>query len=121
MAAKRNSGPRRPGIGATVAKIVVGLIFLGISGSDPGGSDPAAFITMCLSIGLGLIAWGVLPWLRYRKDEKLRRTEAEQKRAEMARRKAEKKAAEENRVRICPHCGAPGRGLTCEYCGSPLP
>lgn len=120
MAQQMKMAPKRPGIGGTIAKIAFGVIVLGISGSDPGRSDPVAFITMCLAIGLALIAWGVLPWLVWHREEKARRQETERKRAEAARLRAEKKAAEENKLRVCPNCGATGRGLSCEYCGSVL-
>lgn len=121
MAKQTDKPIRRPGIGGTIAKIAFGVIFLAISGSDPGQSDPTLFIVMCLTIGLALIAWGVLPWLRFRSEEKRQRLEAERQREEAARLRAERKAAEQNRIRVCPNCGASGRGLTCEYCGSVLP
>ena len=121
MAKQIGKSVKRPGIGGTIAKIAFGVIVLGVSGSDPGESDPVAFLTMCLAIGLALIAWGVLPWLAWHREKKARRQETERKRAEAARLREEKKTAEENKLRVCPNCGATGRGLSCEYCGSVLP
>ena len=121
MAKQKDKTIRRPSIGGTVAKIAVGVIFMAVSGSDPGESNPTAYIIVCLTIGLALIAWGLLPWLRFRKEEKRRLLEEERQREEAARLRAEQKAEKDNRVRICPNCGASGRGLTCEYCGSVLP
>ena len=121
MAKQTRKTVKRPGIGGTIAKIAFGVIVLGVSGADHGGSDPVAYITMCLAIGLALIAWGLLPWLAWHREEKARRQETERKRAEAARFRAEKKAAEEDQLRVCPNCGATGRGLSCEYCGSVLP
>ena len=121
MAKQTDKKPRRPSIGGTVAKLAVGVIFMAISGSDPGQSDPTVFVIMCLAIGLALIAWGLLPWLHFRKEEKRLTAEKEERRREEARIRAEEKAERENAPKVCPNCGAPGRGLTCEYCGSVLP
>ena len=121
MAKQTGKTNRRPGIGGTVAMIALGVIFMAISGSDPGESDPRLFVILCLTVGLALIAWGLLPWLRFRKEENRQLLEEERQREEAARLRAEQKAEKENRVRVCPNCGAPGRGLTCEYCGSVLP
>lgn len=113
--------PKRPRIGGTVAKIAFGVIFVIISFGDAGSSDPGTFLAVGLTIGLALIAWGLLPWLRVWKEEKRQRLEAERRREETVRIRAERKAEKENVPRICPNCGAPGRGLSCEYCGSVLP
>lgn len=120
MAKQTEKKPAKPGIGATIAKIAFGVMFLGVSFSDPGETDRTAFLVVGLAIGLALIAWGILPWLRAAKEEKQLRLETERRREE-ARLRAERKAEKENEVRICPNCGATSRGKVCEYCGSKLP
>lgn len=120
MARQIDRAPRRPGIGGTVAKIAIGVVFMAISGSDPGESNPTVFIIMCLTIGLALIAWGVLPWLRFQREEKRIAAEKEARRLEEARIRAEEKAERENAPKLCPACGATSRGTVCEYCGTKL-
>ena len=112
---------KRPSIGGTIAKAAFGVIFMSVSGSDPGESDPIGFVVMCLTIGLALIAWALLPWLAFRREEKRRAAQEEERRREERQRRAEEKAERENAIKTCPNCGATGRGKVCEYCGSRLP
>ena len=112
---------KKPSVGGTIAKIAFGVMFIGVCFGDSGNSDPVAFLVVGLTFGLAMIAWGLLPWLRIRKEEKRLRLEEERQREEKARLRAEQKAEKENAVRVCPNCGATGRGLVCEYCGSVLP
>lgn len=112
-----SSGPRRPSIGGTIAKIVFGVMFIALSFSEPQRSDPVTYVVTSLAIGFGLIAWGLLPWLRFRKEEKRLAAEKE----EQARLRYEQRAEKDNAVKLCPACGATSRGKVCEYCGSKLP
>ncbi|MBR0354893.1 MAG: hypothetical protein IJK35_05945 [Oscillospiraceae bacterium] len=112
---------KRPSVGGTIAKIAFGIMFIGVSGGDPGESDRISFIVVSITVGLALIAWGLLPWLRVWREEKRRRLAEERQREEAARLRAERKAEKENEPKVCPNCGAPGRGRVCEYCGSVLP
>ena len=111
---------KRPSVGGAIAKIAFGVMFIGVSFGDPGEADRASFLVVSLALGLAMIAWGLLPWLRIWKEEKRLRLEEERRRAEAERLRAEQKAERENAVRVCPNCGATSRGRICEYCGSPL-
>jgi hypothetical protein len=112
---------KRPSVGGAIAKIAFGVMFIGVSFGAPGEADRASFLVVSLALGLAMIAWGLLPWLRIWREEKRRRLAEERQRAEAARLRAERKAEKENEPKICPNCGAPGRGRVCEYCGSALP
>lgn len=114
---RRTNSVRQPSIGASIAKIAFGVIFFAVTFSDPGDSDPGLFIAVGLTFSFAMIAWGVLPWLRYHQQEKRLRAEREEERRLQARLRAEK----ENVVKYCPSCGATSRGKVCEYCGSKLP
>lgn len=116
-----NNSIRRPSLGGTIAKIVFGLIFTGTIFGDPGESDPVLYVVMGLSIGFGLIAWALLPWLSFRRQEKRLAAQEEERRKEQARLRAKEKAERENVVKICSACGATSRGKVCEYCGTKLP
>ena len=107
----------QPGVGGTIAKCAVGLVFLvtALTMDDAGGMGVG------IVMGLALIAWGVWPWLRMLAAKN--RAEKESAAAD-ARWRAELRAREEralNERKICPACGAPTKGRVCEYCGSPLP
>ena len=112
---------RRPSTGGTIAKLVFGVILAGTSFGDPGDSDPVYFLVVGLAIGLGLIAWALLPWLSVRKQEKRLAAQEEERKRELARIRAEEKAERESEIKICPACGATSRGKVCEYCGTKLP
>ena len=109
--------PRRPILALTIVKIVVGLMFFAVSFNEGQG---VSYVIFCLSVAAALIAWGVIPWLRYRKEEKLWQEEKDRQRAEEVRRREEEREARENRVYVCPGCGATGKGKVCEYCGTKL-
>lgn len=111
--AQANERERKTGMrqsqGAMIAKIVIGVLF--IVSAFTTGSVGATLVGIV--IGLGLIAWGFLPWYLAKKAAA----------AEVARLAAEKAAEEEKRLnapKICPTCGAKTKGEVCEYCGAPL-
>lgn len=95
---------------AMIAKIFFGLMFIivGIAPPEPNEFSVSTFL-IGLVIGVALIAWGIMPYIKAKKIEK---AEAEQ--AELFRRKLA------DQVVICPHCGARTKGNVCEYCGSPI-
>lgn len=67
-------------------------------------------------LGLGLIAWGILPHVLPKLAAKKKEQEA------AARAAAAAAAAEEKRLNTpwnCPSCGARTKGDACEYCGTP--
>ena len=116
---ERTTGMRQS-TGAMIAKIVFGTIFL-ISGvttdwaaqAEPGASNPYGPMVVSLVVGLGLIAWGLIPWLRAKKKrEELARQAQAAAQAEAYRRA--------NEPKLCPACGATTKGERCEYCGTPL-
>ncbi len=109
--------PRRPILVLTIVKILFGLIFVAASFNEGQG---VGYVIFCLSIAAALIAWGVIPWLRYRKEEKLWQEEKDRQRAEEVRLREEEKKVRENRVYVCPGCGATSKGKVCEYCGTKL-
>ena len=131
MARKRSSFARlltSDSIGGTITKIVVGLLFIIVSFS----MDGVAAVLTGLLIGLGLIAWAVLPFVFAKREQKAAQEEAQiaawTKREEA--RMKEKHAEEQARLkqeralqkpRLCPCCGATTKGASCEYCGRPLP
>lgn len=92
--------------GAMIAKIVVGVIFI-ISAF---ATETAGAALIGIVVGLGVIAWGLLPWWKVKKAEKAAAAAA----AAEARAKIEEK-------KLCPACGALSSGEICEYCGTPLP
>ena len=104
-------------LGKMIAKIAFGLfcILAMFRGEQEGATIAAGAV-----IGLAFIAWGIVPWLSTRRNQKLyeeRRAKKEQ--AELDRIEAQKKA-EAERPKTCSHCGAATKGNVCEYCGSPL-
>lgn len=112
---------KKPSVGAAIAKIAFGVMFIGVCFGEPKESDPVSYLVVGLALGLALIAWGLIPWLRVWKEEKRLRLEEERQKEESERLRAERKAEKENELRTCPNCGATGRGSVCEYCGSKLP
>jgi len=96
-----------PSIGALIAKVAFGILFI-IYGFVPpeGNTSGLAYTATSLVIGVALIVWGVVPYLN-----KKRAWEASQ---------AQERAAMLNTVRICKACGAKSTGSHCEYCGAPL-
>lgn len=95
---KKQSAKMKQSIGAMIAKIAVGCLFLVVSF----GMDNAGEVCVGLILAAALIAWGFVPYfMAKKKQEELRRKEARRK-------------------KVCPACGATTRGDTCEYCGSDL-
>ena len=101
---ERTTGMRQSR-GAMIAKIVVGALFI-ISAFGT-GSFGATLVGIV--IGLGVLAWGLLPWYKVKKEEK-----------DAAAREAAEEEKRLNAPKICPACGAKTKGETCEYCGAPL-
>lgn len=102
-----------------VLKLLFGVMFFIVS-IDPGEGtawDMSYFLT-CLVLGVLMLAWGVIPWLKARreadelieKDEQVRNMISAEKR----------RAAREYPPKVCPGCGATGTGKVCEYCGTKL-
>ena len=92
--------------GAMIAKIVVGVICI-ISAF---ATETAGAALVGIIVGLGVIAWGLLPWWKVKKAEKAAAAAA-----------AAEAQAKIDAQKVCPFCGAPTKGEVCEYCGSPLP
>ena len=99
----------RQTVGAMIAKIVFGVLFIVTSFS----MDSASSTIIGIVIGLALLAWGLLPWLLPRLKAKKEADAA----AAAAAAEAERLA---NEPKVCPVCGAHTKGEKCEYCGSPL-
>ena len=100
---------KRPSVGAMIAKIVFGLLFIAV-GISPSNQEPSlSFFLIGFIIGGGLIAWGIVPFLKAKKQKK----EEEKLLAEAKRQLA-------NEPKKCPSCGAVTKGSVCEYCGSKL-
>ena len=95
----------RQSMGAMIAKIAVGALFI----VSPLTTGEASTIVTGLIIGLALIAWGLLPYI------KAKRTKRENVDAQF-----EKMQTEANAAKVCKACGATTKGLYCEYCGSRL-
>lgn len=101
---ERTTGMRQS-MGAMVAKIAIGALFV-ISSFGTGRIDSTL---VGIIIGAALIAWGLLPYLKAKKA-------AEEAHNEKV---AEAEKAANMKVR-CESCGAMTSGDVCEYCGSPL-
>ena len=106
---------KKPSIGAMIAKIAFGLIFIMI-GIMPDDEFDMGARSMSIIIGLALIAWAIAKYVSWHKQRDLIMHEIEREEQEIN----ELKSALNNRARKCPHCGATSRGRVCEYCGSPL-
>ena len=106
----------QPGVGGTIAKFAVGLVFV----VTALGMDDFTTAGVGIVMALALFAWALWPWLRMARAKSRAEKEAA---AADERWRAELKAREEqalNERKICPSCGAPTKGRVCEYCGSPL-
>ena len=74
-------GIKKPTTGGTIAKIAIGLIFIAVpyTKTETGKAQELSVIVMGLIIGLALIAWALIPYLKYRswlkKDEQRREDE----------------------------------------------
>ena len=105
---ERSTGMRQSR-GAMIAKIAIGAIFIIAGFSSPEGGWSIGYFLTALVVGGALIAWGLLPYLRAKKEAS---AEAEAR--------AEARIAAENEPKVCPSCGATTKGRYCEYCGSKL-
>lgn len=95
---EKQSAKMKQSIGAMIAKIAVGCLFLVVSF----GMDNAGEVCVGLILAAAMIAWGLVPYFIAKKKQKeLRRKEARRK-------------------KVCPYCGATTRGNVCEYCGLDL-
>ena len=99
-------------------KVTVGLIFIAAMFGDD-EAEIGTIVTGCV-IGLALIAWGIIPFVLEKKEQK----KAEEKLAAIEeKRRLELEAqmkAEAEKPKYCSKCGASTKGSVCEYCGSPL-
>ena len=131
--ARERATGMRQSRGAMIAKIVFGALFL-ISGittdwvNESDVSDPVGTMLFSIVLGLALIAWGVVPWLRAKKKREAAQAELAAEKAELAAENAERKAQqqaalerERNAPWTCNACGANTKGECCEYCGTPRP
>ena len=107
---------KRPSVGGSIAKIAFGALFLAVSFQKPEDGDWLTTFLVSVVVGLALIAWGLLPWLQLRKEEKKQRDMLDQLQRDQSRQRQEKLA----RPKVCPGCGATSGGLVCEYCGTKL-
>lgn len=95
--------------GAMIAKIAIGALFIICGFMTPEGGWSFGYLLTALVIGGALIAWGLVPYLRAKKEAS---AEAEAR--------AEALRAAEEEPKQCPSCGAISKGKYCEYCGSRL-
>lgn len=95
--------------GAMIAKIAFGVLFVAAGFSSPSDGWTIGYFLTALVIGGALIAWGLVPYLKVKKQKK-----EEEEMLEVAK----KALADEQRK--CPACGAVGKGKFCEYCGTQL-
>ena len=105
---------KKPRIGATIAKIAAGLIFIDI-GIAPDPEFEAGARGVSIIIGLAIIAWAFIPYFKWNKRHKEVQEEIKREEQEIR----EIRQTFENRSWTCPHCGANTKGKFCEYCGSP--
>ena len=86
-------------LGAMIAKIATGIIFVLAGFSSPDGGWSIGYFLTALVTGGALIAWGLIPYLQARKAKQI--------------------TEEEKTVGtgLCASCGAPLTTDTCEYCG----
>lgn len=97
-AAREERTGMKQSIGAMIAKIAAGVLFIVTGFSSPDGGWTFGYFLTALVIGAALIAWGLLPYLKVTKA----------------------KTAEKETVKVCEACGATGTGTICEYCGKKL-
>ncbi len=93
-----------PSVGAAIAKIAFGALFVVIGFAE--SYRGVVYVATSLIMGAALIAWGVLV---YRNGKKMWEEQQSTLREQ-----------EVSRVHYCRHCGARTSGRVCEYCGSPL-
>lgn len=113
--ARERSTGMRQSKGAMIAKLAFGAIFV-ISafgafadGLSEGVGKAIGALLVGLVLGAALIAWGLLPWLKVKRESEA-----------AAARAAAEEFARKNALRKCPACGAMSKGDVCEYCGAAL-
>ena len=94
---------------AMILKIVFGLLFIGAGFSSPEGGWSVGYFFTALVIGGALLAWGLVPYFKAKKQKQEEDDLLQQAEEELA-----------NEVKKCPACGAMSKGNFCEYCGSRL-
>lgn len=105
---ERTTGMRQSR-GAMYAKIIFGAIFIIAGFSSPETGWTIGYFLTALVVGGGLIAWGLVPYIKAKKEA-----------AAEAEAKAEAIQEELNTPKKCPACGATSKGKYCEYCGTHL-
>ena len=93
-------------MGAMIAKIAFGILFVLAGFSSPEGGWSIEYFLTALVVGGALIAWGLLPYLKVYKEKRAE---------ELSKRKAADQQS--NSIKTCTSCGATGFGDFCEYCG----
>ena len=106
---EKNTGMKQS-MGAMIAKIAAGALFVIVGFSAPEGGWTFGYFLTCLVVGAALIAWGALPYVNAQKlkkanDHTVGKTNAQETSGEM---------------KVCASCGAAGYGTFCEYCGKKL-
>ena len=94
---------------AMALKIIFGVLFVAAGFSSPSEGWSFGYFLTALAIGGALLAWGLVPYVKAKKAEKMKEEELREIDEFLA-----------NAPRTCPHCGARTKGNFCEYCGSPL-
>ena len=108
--AREQATGMRQSMGGMIAKLAIGAIFLLVALTN--GELDAGGRIVGIVMGAALIAWGLLPYLKAKKE----------KDAAAAQSAAARDAAEFARLNTpwtCPACGAKTKGDACEYCGEP--
>lgn len=93
-----------PSVGAAIAKIAFGAMFVVVAFTE--SQQGVGYVITGLIMGAALIVWGVLG---YKNGKKTWENYMEAQSAQA-----------KSKVRVCPYCGARTSGSVCEYCGSPL-
>lgn len=108
--AREKATGMRQSMGGMIAKLAIGVIFLLVALTN--GELDAGGRIVGIVIGAALIAWGLVPYLKAKKENE----------AAAAQAAASRQAAEFARLNTpwtCPACGAKTKGDACEYCGEP--
>ncbi|MBP3758293.1 MAG: hypothetical protein J6I83_00435 [Firmicutes bacterium] len=105
---------KKPKTGATVAKVIFGLLFFDVA-LAPDPEFDAASRGVGIILGAALLIWAYVPYRLWKKhrQEVMAEIEREEKEIDSL------KEALRKRPWKCPHCGASTIGDVCEYCGSP--
>ena len=105
--AREASTGMRQSMGAMIAKLAIGLIFLLVALTS--GELDAGGRIVGIVIGVALIAWGLLPYLKAKNAKDSAAAQAAAVAFEL-----------KNAPKKCPACGAMTKGDVCEYCGAAL-